>query len=81
MPALQVKNVVFSRLNLVQEETKQSKCLCAVCCTPSVFFLSGAFVRNCKPYLDDIWYVGEARAEGVHHASFWTWLMLIEYRT
>ena len=29
-------------------------------------------------YLDDIWYVGEARAE-VAHAEFWGWHMLIKY--
>ena len=26
------------------------------------------------PYLDDIWYVGRARAEGAH-AEFWAWHM------
>ena len=30
------------------------------------------------PYLDDIWYVGGARAE-VGHAEFWVWHMLIKY--
>ena len=45
---------------------------------PSVFFLSGAFLGNRMPYLDDIWYVGGARAEVVH-AEFWAWHMLIKY--
>ena len=49
---------------------------------PSVFFLggggSGAFLRNRMPYLDDIWYVGGARAEGAH-AEFWARHMLIKY--
>ena len=30
------------------------------------------------PYLDDIWYVGGARAE-VAHAEFWAWHMLMKY--
>ena len=29
-------------------------------------------------YLDDIWYVGGARAE-VAHAEFWAWHMPIKY--
>ena len=41
-------------------------------------FLSGAFLGNRMPYLDDIWYVGGARAE-VAHAEFWVWHMLIKY--
>ena len=28
--------------------------------------LSGAFLGNCMPHLDDIWYVGRARAEGAY---------------
>ena len=32
-------------------------------------FLFGTFLGNRMPYLDDIWYVGEARAE-VAHAEF-----------
>ena len=28
--------------------------------------LSGAFLGNRMPHLDDIWYVGRARAEGAH---------------
>ena len=28
--------------------------------------LSGAFLENCMPHLDDIWYVGRARAEGAY---------------
>ena len=35
---------------------------------PSVF-LSGAFLGNRMPYLDDIWYVGGASAEGAHAES------------
>ena len=30
------------------------------------------------PYLDNIWYVGGARAEGAH-AEVWAWHMLIKY--
>ena len=30
------------------------------------------------PYLDDIWYVGGARAE-VAHAELWAWHMLMKY--
>ena len=30
------------------------------------------------PYLDDIWYVGGARAEFAH-AEFWVWHVLIKY--
>ena len=37
-------------------------------------FLSGAYLGNHVPYLDDIWYVGGARAE-VAHAEFWAWHM------
>ena len=48
---------------------------CAPCAVP--IFLSGAFLRNRMPYLDDIWYVGGARAEVVH-AEFWVWHMLIK---
>ena len=43
---------------------------------PSIFFLSGAFLGNSMPYLDDIWYVGGAWAEGVH-ADFWVLHMLL----
>ena len=50
---------------------------CGVRRAPSVFFLSGAFLGNRMPYLDDIWYVGGARAEVVH-AEFWAWHMLIK---
>ena len=28
--------------------------------------LAGTFLRNRMPHLDDIWYVGRARAEGAH---------------
>ena len=28
--------------------------------------MSGAFLGNRMPHLDDIWYVGRARAEGAH---------------
>ena len=38
-------------------------------------FLSRAFLGNCMFHLDDIWYVGGARAEGVH-AEFWACHML-----
>ena len=41
-------------------------------------FLSGAYLRNRMTYLDDIWYVGGARAE-VAHAEFWAWHMPIKY--
>ena len=41
-------------------------------------FLSGGFLGNRMPHLDDIWYVGGARAE-VTHAEFWAWHMLIKY--
>ena len=51
---------------------------CGVRRVPSVFFLSGAFLGNRMPYLDDIWYVGGARAEVVH-AEFWAWHMVIKY--
>ena len=37
-------------------------------------FLSEAFLGNRMPYLDDICYVGGARAE-VAHAEFWAWHM------
>ena len=51
--------------------------MCAVC-HPG--FLSGAFLGNRIPYIDDIWYVGGARAEGAH-AEFWVWHhMLINYQ-
>ena len=45
---------------------------------PSVIFLSGAYLGNRMTYLDDIWYVGGARAE-VAHAEFWAWQMPIKY--
>ena len=32
----------------------------------TLYFLSVTFVRNHMPYLVDICYVGDARAEGVH---------------
>ena len=41
-------------------------------------FLSGTFLGKRMPYLDDIWYVGEATVEGVH-AELWAWHMLIKY--
>ena len=28
--------------------------------------LSGAYLGNCMPHLNDIWCMGRARAEGVH---------------
>ena len=40
-------------------------------------FLSGAFLRNRMPYLDDIWWLGGARAESVL-AAFWVRHMLIK---
>ena len=42
------------------------------------YFLSEAYLRNRMTYLDDIWYVGGARAE-VAHAKFWAWHMPIKY--
>ena len=47
---------------------------------PSVVsvFMYGAFLGNRMPYLDDIWYVGGARAKDAH-AEFWVWHMLIKY--
>ena len=42
------------------------------------FLLSGAFLWNCMPNLDDIWYVARARAKGAH-AEFWAGHMLIKY--
>ena len=41
-------------------------------------FLSGAYLGNRMTYLDDIWYVGEARSE-VAHAKFWAWQVPIKY--
>ena len=41
--------------------------------------LSGAFLVNRMPYLDDIWYhLGRARAEGAH-GEFWAWHMLVPW--
>ena len=38
----------------------------------------GAFLQNRLPYLDDIWYVGGARAEGAHgEFGAWAWHMLV----
>ena len=42
------------------------------------FFFFFFCLRKCMHYLDDIWYVGWARAEVVH-AEFWAWHMLIKY--
>ena len=69
----------MSWLNLVQEET----CNPNVCGPYAVrrtdfFFLSGTFLGNHMPYLDDIWYVGGARAKGAH-AEPWAWYMLIKH--
>ena len=50
----------------------------SVRCPPSVFYLSGAYLRNNVTYLGDICYVGGARAEVVH-AEFWAWHMPIKY--
>ena len=63
------KNEFLCRLNLVQEETSVQM---SVLRAPSAVhdFLSGAFLGNRMTYLDDIWYVGGARAE-VAHAEFW----------
>ena len=54
-------------------------CLRGVRRAPSAVgdFLSGAFLGNRMTYLDDIWYVGGARAE-VARAKFWAWHMLIK---
>ena len=41
-------------------------------------FLFGAYLGNSMHWLDDISWVGEARAKDVH-AEFWMWHMLIKY--
>ena len=40
--------------------------------------LSGAFLGNRMPYLDDIWFVRGVRAEGAY-AEFWAWHMLVPW--
>ena len=45
---------------------------------PSVVFSPEHFSGNRMPHLDDIWYMGEVRAE-IAHAEFWVWNMLIKY--
>ena len=51
-------------------------------CAPSAvrrpYFLSRAFLENRMPYLDGIWYVGVAKAEGAH-AKFLAWYMLVPW--
>ena len=76
---------LLSRLNLVQEDLviqmSVRRAPSSAVCRPCFFvfcFLSGAFLGNRMPYLDNIWYVGGARAE-VAHAEFWAWHMLIKY--
>ena len=69
-----VKVSFLSLLNLVQRLSNLN-----VCALSAVhIFLSGAFLGNRMLYLDDIWYVGGARAEGMH-AEFWAWHMLINH--
>ena len=47
-------------------------------CSPSMVFLSEAYLGIRMTYLDDIWYVGRSRSE-VAHAEFWAWQMPIKY--
>ena len=57
-----------------------SKSNCPNVCAASAVrdFLSGAYLGNRMTYLDDIRYVGGARAE-VAHGEFWAWHIPIKY--
>ena len=58
---------------IVSPELNSGRDLAIQMCPCAVrIFLFGAFLGNRMTYLDDIWYVGGPRAEGVC-AEFWAW--------